>query len=94
VLRGVLLTGRGRDWLRAEIAGGGGEAAADRHALWWPPTKVTGRYLAPYLQALAEGAESAPDDHPSGEPVELDLGRELPAAADALRERATPEGSR
>jgi hypothetical protein len=28
--------------------GGGGSAAAGQ-ALWWPPAKVAGRYLAPYL---------------------------------------------
>ena len=67
VLRGMLLTGRGRDWMRSEIAGGGGAAVADRHALWWPPTKVAGRYLAPYLQETAETGT------PSGVAVDLDL---------------------
>jgi sulfide:quinone oxidoreductase len=86
VLRGMLLTGRGREWLRAQIAGGGGDAEAERHALWWPPTKVAGRYLAPYLQEIAEAQETGRAAAPSGQPVELDLERELPAAADALRE--------
>jgi sulfide:quinone oxidoreductase len=88
VLRGMLLTGRGPDWLRAEIAGGGGEAAAERHALWWPPTKVAGRYLAPYLREISAEADAEGGAGPSGQPVELDLERELPAAADALREAA------
>jgi sulfide:quinone oxidoreductase len=67
VLRGMLLTGRGRNWMRSEIAGGGGAAVAERHALWWPPTKVAGRYLAPYLH------ESAETGTPSGVAVDLDL---------------------
>jgi sulfide:quinone oxidoreductase len=71
VLRGMLLTGRGSNWMRSEIAGGAGEAVAERHALWWPPTKVAGRYLAPYLH------ESAESDVPSGVAVDLDLEREL-----------------
>jgi sulfide:quinone oxidoreductase len=75
VLRGMLLTGRGRNWMRSEIAGGGGEAVAERHALWWPPTKVAGRYLAPYLH------ESAESDIPSGVAVDLDLERELARGA-------------
>jgi sulfide:quinone oxidoreductase len=87
VLRGMLLTGRSREWLRAEIAGGGGEPQAERHALWWPPTKVAGRYIAPYLQGSDAGAAGAPP----GRPVELDLERELPAAADALRDAAATE---
>jgi len=80
VLRGMLLTGRGRDWLRAEIAGGGGEAVAERRALWWPPTKVAGRYLAPYLQELVEHRVAGTGDAPSGLPVDLDLEHELDAA--------------
>ena len=84
VLRGMLLTGRGREWLRAEAAGGGGEAEAARHALWWPPTKVAGRYLAPYLHAIAGGKAGERPIPPPGKPVELDLERELSAAADAL----------
>jgi sulfide:quinone oxidoreductase len=79
VLRGVLLTGRGKAWLRKEVQSAEGEA--ERRALFWPPTKIAGRYLSPDLSDIAE------DQLPSGQPVELDLERELPAAADALRER-------
>ena len=87
VLRGVLLTGRGHEWLRHDVAGGGGEGDNSRRALWWPPTKVAGRYLSPYLQTL-ENVDAVPqDERPRGEPVELDLERDLPAAADALRTR-------
>jgi sulfide:quinone oxidoreductase len=86
VLRGMMLTGRGREWMRHEIAGGAGEGTAVRRALWWPPTKIAGRYLSPYLAALdgAEAVEDAP--RPDGQPVELDLERDLPSAADALRQ--------
>jgi sulfide:quinone oxidoreductase len=53
VLRGVLMTGKEDRFLRAELAGGrGSTGAADSRALWWPPAKVAGRYLAPYLAAL------------------------------------------
>jgi sulfide:quinone oxidoreductase len=79
VLRGVLLTGRGKAWLRKDPDRPEGEA--ERHALFWPPTKIAGRYLSPYL---AELGESFGDERPTGHPVELDLERDLPAAADAL----------
>jgi sulfide:quinone oxidoreductase len=79
VLRGVLLTGRGRAWIRKTPDNAQGET--ERHALFWPPTKIAGRYLSPYLAAITE----TPDERPSGQPVELDLERDLPAAADALR---------
>jgi sulfide:quinone oxidoreductase len=50
VLRGVLMTGEADRYLRAELTGGhGSTGAADDRALWWPPSKVSGRYLAPYL---------------------------------------------
>jgi sulfide:quinone oxidoreductase len=88
VLRGMLLTGRGRSWMRAEITGGGGEAVAERHALWWPPTKVAGRYLAPYLHETFESSHAEGAEAPSGLPVELDLERELEQAADELRSGA------
>jgi sulfide:quinone oxidoreductase len=69
VLRGVLLTGRGRQWIRRDL-GGDAEGEAERHALWWPPTKVAGRYLAPYLASLEE-AEFTDADRPTGQLVEF-----------------------
>ena len=59
VLRGLLLTGGAPLYLRAELRGGQavGQSRApaalrgevSTRALWWPPGKVAGRYLAPYL---------------------------------------------
>ena len=54
VLRGLLLTGGAPRYLRAEPTSGHGdisEVAPD--PLWWPPSKVAGRYLAPFLAELA-----------------------------------------
>jgi sulfide:quinone oxidoreductase len=83
VLRGVLLTGRGQAWMRK--APDSAEGETERRALFWPPTKIAGRYLSPYLAQLAETAATGEDRHPDGKPVSLDLERELPVAADALR---------
>jgi sulfide:quinone oxidoreductase len=52
VLRGALLTEWGPRYMRAAI-GHAGEEPAARSILWWPPAKVAGRYLAPYLAAKA-----------------------------------------
>jgi sulfide:quinone oxidoreductase len=71
VLRGVLLTGRGQQWIRRDLDADEGEA--ERHALWWPPTKIAGRYLAPYLASLQE-AEFSDADRPAGELVEFTTG--------------------
>jgi sulfide:quinone oxidoreductase len=49
VLRGVLMTGGQRRWLRAPAGATPGHSQAALHALWWPPTKIATRYLAPYL---------------------------------------------
>ncbi len=55
VLRGMLLTGVAPTYLRAALGdepAGRGEVAAD--PLWWPPTKIAGRYLGPYLAGAVE----------------------------------------
>jgi sulfide:quinone oxidoreductase len=50
VLRGMLLLGRHEQrFLQYGVAGGAGEGEQGTHPLWWPPTKVAGRYVAPYL---------------------------------------------
>lgn len=52
VLRGALFTETGPRYLRTAV-GAGGHGSAARSALWWPPSKVAGKYLAPYLAARA-----------------------------------------
>jgi sulfide:quinone oxidoreductase len=50
VLRGVLLTGGSPRYLRSDISGAAGDdSTVAGEPLWWPPTKLCGRYLAPYL---------------------------------------------
>ncbi len=72
VLRGLLLTGGAPLYLRAEPqrlprsasvaievkqARGHGEASsASGQALWWPPAKIAGRYLSPYLATARPSA--------------------------------------
>jgi sulfide:quinone oxidoreductase len=85
VLRGMMLTGRGKAWMRHQPAGGG-EGTTVRRALWWPPTKIAGRYLSPYLAARHGTDAVGEGPQPDGQPVELDLERDLPATADALRQ--------
>jgi sulfide:quinone oxidoreductase len=75
VLRGVLLTGRGRRWVRHALDTGDERGDTARHALWWPPTKVAGRYLSPYLEAVEDAEVLGSPARPDGQPVELDLDR-------------------
>jgi sulfide:quinone oxidoreductase len=47
-LRGLLLTGDGERYLGPDTQGG-----LDSDPDWWPPVKIPGRYLGPYLAGLA-----------------------------------------
>ena len=80
VLRGVLLTGRGQQWIRREVGPSDEEGSAERRALWWPPTKIAGRYLAPYLASLDEGESSGDEDRPAGQLVEFPLDAAEPSS--------------
>jgi sulfide:quinone oxidoreductase len=64
ILRGTLLTGGPARYLRADISGAAGDdSIVSGDALWWPPNKLTGRYLAPFLSAqLGEAADVMPQD--------------------------------
>jgi sulfide:quinone oxidoreductase len=69
VLRGLLLTGGAPTYMRAELAGGTGDTSvAAGETLWWPPGKIVGRYLAPFLAERAgviltpPGADTVPVD--------------------------------
>ena len=62
VLRGLLLTGGRARYLRADISGGAGDdSTISTEPLWWPPDKISGRYLAPYLSSqVGEPLTSCP----------------------------------
>jgi sulfide:quinone oxidoreductase len=78
VLRGLLLTGGDDRYMRHSVAGGDGEPAVATQALWWPPSKIAGRYLAPYLfgQDVLEPIEESKAGHLS---VEVQLDPPVPA---------------
>lgn len=62
VLRGLLLTGRAPRYLRAEVLSGrASRSSAEEEAIWWPPAKIAGRRLGPFL-ALQGVPGGAPPD--------------------------------
>ena len=76
VLRGRLLTGHGERYMQHMARGEAGDVVAD-HALWWPPAKISGRRLAPYLAQRDEHDRLGTEPPPAGVAVQADLGREL-----------------
>ena len=74
ILRGLLLTGREPRYLRRELAEAEEFSRVSEAPLWWPPTKIVGRRLAPFLASFA-GVE-VPAEMPSADavPVEVELG--------------------
>jgi sulfide:quinone oxidoreductase len=67
VLRGRLMTGARPLFLRSDISGTSGDVSVSSgHTLWWPPSKIAGDYLAPYL---ARGEET--DTHAETKRVAL-----------------------
>jgi sulfide:quinone oxidoreductase len=72
VLRGLLLTGLSPRYIRAEPTAE--QFAFDTEPLWWPPAKIVGRYLAPFLAAeLGFTPPAVPLDHPAGVEVAVAL---------------------
>ncbi|HET7758633.1 MAG TPA: FAD-dependent oxidoreductase [Gaiellaceae bacterium] len=72
VLRGLLLTGMVPRFLRAEP--GTPASAVDTEPLWWPPAKIVGRHLAPFLAKHLGLSEVLPDAaRGDAIPVEVEL---------------------
>jgi sulfide:quinone oxidoreductase len=76
VLRGLLLTGQQPRYLRREISAQPDQKpVASYEPLWWPPAKIAGHHLAPFLASLV-GADKPPSagDAPAGAvPLEVEL---------------------
>jgi sulfide:quinone oxidoreductase len=61
VLRGLLLTGAEPQFMRAEVSGGPDHPpATSTRSLWWPPSKIAARWLAPYLADRHDELEQEP----------------------------------
>lgn len=63
VLRALLLGGEQSTFMSVELTGGSGDTSeVSEEALWWPPGKIVGRYLSPFLASLG-----VTEVHPEGE---------------------------
>jgi sulfide:quinone oxidoreductase len=85
VLRGMLITGDETLSMQHSLTGGEGEGEVSSDYLWWPPQKVGGRYLAPWLA----GVQSHADLTPPARGIEIEVSlphewHEQPMAIDPL----------
>ncbi len=69
VLYGKLLTGEAALYVRHDVRGGDGERDASHDHLWWPPHKISGRYVAPWW--AHETGDSDPE--PPRRPLEVEV---------------------
>jgi sulfide:quinone oxidoreductase len=82
VLRGVLLTGAEPRFLHSDLERSGGTWVSTE-PLWWPPAKIVGRYLSPFLAGIT-GTRAA-DSEPPGTGIAVNV--ELDASAVMRRDR-------
>lgn len=90
VLRAALITGEAPDFFRSALSDRGEGVATAGRALWWPPTKVAGKHLGPYIARMLgedygdELADRDPSDDRATDEARHELAVALVlAAADA-----------
>jgi sulfide:quinone oxidoreductase len=71
VLRGLLLTGLTPRFMSASLLDASSEI--DSEALWWPPAKIVGRYLAPFLAQHVGLSAERPPEALAANAVEVDV---------------------
>ena len=92
VLRGVLFTDDEPTYLQAPLAQGAPEPSDPRaYSLWWPPSKIAGRHLSPYL-AIRAGAPRTPEVRPGSVPMSVDVRDVLHAVRGVLDGESIPPG--
>ena len=72
VLRGMLLTGAQPRYLRREIGADEESSWVSEAPIWWPPAKIVGRHLAPFLATLA-GADIPAEEAVAEGAVRVDV---------------------
>jgi sulfide:quinone oxidoreductase len=73
IIRGVLFTDSEPAYLQAPLVAGAARPSDPRaYSMWWPPSKIAGRHLSPYL-AIRAGAPRTPEVRPGTVPVAVDV---------------------
>ena len=85
VVQGVLFTDDEPAYLQARLTQDAGPPSDPRaYSLWWPPSKIAGRYLSPYL-AIRAGAPRTPETRPDAPGDAVALSVDLRGFAHAAR---------
>jgi sulfide:quinone oxidoreductase len=80
VIQGVLFTDREPAYLQAPLGEAADAADPRSFSLWWPPSKIAGRHLSPYL-TIRGGAPRAPETRPERDLVTVSVDVEHAAGA-------------
>jgi sulfide:quinone oxidoreductase len=76
VLRGLLLTGLFPRYLRTDAESA--DSVVSTEPLWWPPAKIVGHYLAPFLATRLGLPQTPPNPSDADIQVELKLSASTP----------------
>ena len=94
ILRGLLLTGSHPQYLRRDLTTPEAVSWVSETPLWWPPTKIVGRRLSPFLAGLADGRQLPEEPSEDALRVEIPLGRgELDVISSRSLQRALADVS-
>jgi hypothetical protein len=73
VIQGVLSTDADPAYLQARLADSSAAPSDPRaFSLWWPPSKIAGRHLSPYL-AIRAGAPRTPEILPGADAIRVSV---------------------
>ena len=73
VIQGVLFTDSDPAYLQARLTDSAAAPSEPRaFSLWWPPSKIAGRHLSPYL-AIRAGAPRTPEIRPGADGISVSI---------------------
>jgi sulfide:quinone oxidoreductase len=93
VIQGVLFTDREPAYLQAPLGEAPDAADPRSFSMWWPPSKIAGRHLSPYL-TIRGGAPRAPETRPDRDlvPISVDVEQAVRAVRGVVDGNPVPPG--
>jgi sulfide:quinone oxidoreductase len=93
VIQGVLFTDRKPAYLQAPLDEPAAASDPRSFSLWWPPSKIAGRHLSPYL-AIRGGAPRAPEVRPDRDivPISIDVENAVQSVRAVVDPHSVPPG--